>query len=104
MNLAVLPRDVVESLVSRTRDPEEIVHQLMKNLNLDKTCLKELTPETMSMIRCFAAKEKISNWFDVVKHLRDIAPAGTSGEFTWTSIHCSVEINSLVYTSHLHRH
>ena len=101
MNSAALPRDVVESLLSRTCDPEEIVHQLMQNLNLDETCLKEPTPETTRMIRCFAAKAKISNRFDVVMHLRDIVPAGTSGEFTWSSIQHLVEIRRLVYTSHL---
>ena len=101
MNSADLPRDVVESLLSRTCDPEEIVHQLMQNLNLDKTCLKEPTPETTRMIRCFAGKAKLSNRIDVVKHLRDIAPAGTSGEFTWSSIQHLVEIGRLIRTSHL---
>ena len=87
VNSAALPSDVVESLVLRTCDPGEIVHQLMQKLNLDKTCLKEPTPETTKMIRCFAAKAKISNRIDVVRHLRDIAPAGTPGEFLWSSIH-----------------
>ena len=101
MNSVALPRDVVESLVSRTCDPEEILHKLMQNLSLDKTCLKEPTPETTKMIRCFAAKAKISNRIDVVRHLRDIAPAGTSGEFLWSSIHRLVEIGRLVCTLHL---
>ena len=87
--------------MSRTCDPEEILQQLMQNLNLDKTCLKEPTPETTTMIRCFVAQAKISNRIDVVKDLRDIVPAGTSGEFTWSSIQHLVEICRLVYTSHL---
>ncbi|XP_067018974.1 uncharacterized protein [Acropora muricata] len=79
MNSAALPGDVVDSLVSRTCDAGEILHQLMQKLNLDQTCLKEPTLEATRIIRCFAAKAKISNRIDVVKHLRDIAPAGTSG-------------------------
>ena len=53
----------------------------MQNLNLDKTCLEQPTPETTRMMRCFSAEAKISKRSDVVKHLRDIAPAGTTGEF-----------------------
>ena len=100
-NLFALPREVVESLGSRSCVPEEILHQLMQQLNLDKPCLKEPTPETTKMIRCFAAKAKFLNRIDVVRHLRDIAPAGTSGEYSWSSIHCLVEFGRLVYTSHL---
>ena len=101
MNSAALPGDVVNSLVSRTYDAGEILYQLMQKLNLDQTCLKEPTPEATRIIRCFASKAKISNRIDVVKHLRDIAPAGTSGEFTWSSIQHLVEIGSLIYTLHL---
>lgn len=76
---AALPRDVVQLLESRSCDSEEIVLQWMKNLNLDKTCLKQPTLETTRMMRCFSAEAKISKRSDVVKHLRDIAPAGTTG-------------------------
>ena len=41
------------------------------------------------MIRCLAATAKDSNRIDVVKHLRDITPAGTTGEFAssiWLSV------------------
>ncbi|XP_044183878.1 uncharacterized protein LOC122964379 [Acropora millepora] len=79
VNLPALPSDVVESLVLHTCDAGEILHQLMQKLNLDEMCLKEPTPETTRMIRCFALTAKISNRIDVVKHLRGIAPAGTSG-------------------------
>lgn len=85
-NSAALPRNVTESLVSRSRDPEEIVLQWMINLNLEKTCLEDPTLETTKKMRCFAAEAKISKRSDVVKHLRDIAPAGTTGEFAWSSV------------------
>ncbi|XP_067018270.1 uncharacterized protein [Acropora muricata] len=78
-NSAVLPRDDVQLLESGSCDSEEIVLQWMQNLNLDKTCLEQPTPETTRMMRCFSAKAKILKRSDVVKHLRDIAPAGTTG-------------------------
>ena len=80
-NSAALPRDVVQLLESRSCDSEEIVLQWMQNLNLDKVCLEQPTPETTRMMRCFSAEAKFSKRSDVVKHLRDIAPAGTTGEF-----------------------
>ena len=86
-NSAALPRDVVQLLELRLCDSEEIVLQWMQNLNLDKTCLEQPTPETTRMMRCFSAEAKmISKSSDVVKHLRDIAPAGTTGEFAWSLI------------------
>ena len=82
-----LPGNIVESLVSY--DPEEIVLQLKENLHLNETDLKQPTPETTRMIRCLAATAKESNRIDVVKHLREITLAGTTGEFTciiWLSV------------------
>ncbi|XP_074628662.1 uncharacterized protein LOC141886412 [Acropora palmata] len=78
-NSAALPRDVVQLLESRSCDSEEIVLQWMQNLNLDKTCLEQPIAETTRMMRCFSAEAKISKRSDVVKHLRDTAPAGTTG-------------------------
>ena len=75
------PGNLVESLVPRSCDPKEIVLQLKENFHLDETDLKNPTPETRRMIRCFAATAKNSKRIDVVKHLREITPAGTTGEF-----------------------
>ena len=79
-----LPGKVVESLVSPLCDAKEIVLQLKKNLHLDQTDLEKPTPETTRMIRCLVAKAKDSNRIDVVKLLREIAPAGTTGEFAFS--------------------
>ena len=76
-----LPGNVVKSLVSPSCDPKEVVLQLTENLHLDQTDLEQPTPETTRMIRSFAATAKDSNRIDVVKHLREITPAGTTGEF-----------------------
>ena len=42
--------------------------------------MKDPTPENKRLIRYLATKAKHSNRLDVVKHLREITPAGTAGE------------------------
>ena len=89
-----LPGKVVESLVSPLCDAKEIVLHLKENLHLDQTDLEKPTPETTRMIRCLMAKAKDSNRIDVVKLLREIAPAGTTGEFafsTWLSVNLFIQ-------------
>ena len=84
-----LPGNVVELLVSSSCDPKEIVLQLKENLHLDQTDLEKPTPEATRMIRCFAATAKDSKRIDVVEHLREITPAGTTGTFAcgvWLSV------------------
>ena len=89
-----LPGNVVDSLASPSCDPKEIVLQLKENLHLDQKDLEKPTPETTRMIRCFAETAKDSKRIDVVKHLREITPAGTTGEFT-----CSIwlSVNSFIH-------
>ena len=89
-----LPGNVVESLVSPSCDPKEIVLQLKENFHLDQTDLEKPTPETTRMIRCFSETAKDSKRIDVVKHLREITPAGTTGEFA-----CSIwlSVNSFIH-------
>ena len=102
------PGNVVESLVSPSCDPKEIVLQLKENLHLDETDFEQPTRETKRMIHCFAATAKDLKRIDVVKHLREITPAGTTGEFA-----CSIwlSVNSFIHQlkprtmkpdSHLH--
>lgn len=74
-----LPGKVVESL-SHSPDPKEVVLQLKETLHLDQTSLKHPEPETKQLIRCLAKRAKHSNRLDVVRHLREITPAGTTGE------------------------
>ena len=50
-----LPGNVVESLVSPSCDPKEIVVQLKENLYLDRTDLEQPTTETKRQIRYFVA-------------------------------------------------
>ena len=84
-----LPCNVVESLVSPSCDPKEIVFKLKEKLHLDQADLEKPSAETTRMIRCLAATAKDSNRIDVVKHLREIMPAGTTGGFAcsiWSSV------------------
>ena len=91
-----LPGIVVESLLSPSCDPKEIVLQLKENFHLEQKDLEKPTPETTRMIRWFAETAKNSKRIDIVKHLREITPAGTTGEFA-----CSIwlSVNSLIHPS-----
>ena len=90
-----LPGKVVESLLLPSCDPKEIVLQLKENLPFDQRDLKQPTPETTRMIRCLVAKAKDTNRIDVVNHLREITPAGTTGELA-CSVRSSVVIDSSI--------
>ena len=58
-----------------------MVCQLEKTLHCDRDTLKEPDVETKVLIRCLARRAKSVERLDVVNHLRDIVPAGTTGEF-----------------------
>lgn len=73
----VLPDEVQESLLSQSCDAREVVLQLQ----LKQVSLGELDSADKALIRCLAKKSKDSNRLDVFQHLREIAPAGTTGEF-----------------------
>ncbi|KAL9975391.1 hypothetical protein ACROYT_G012548 [Oculina patagonica] len=80
-NTLALPGAVQESLLSETSDCKEVVLQLKKSLYLDQASLKEPDVETKGLIRCFVRKARSSDRLDVVEHLREIVPAGTTGKF-----------------------
>ena len=46
---------------------------------MDQSSLERPEPETKRMVRCLAKKAKYSNRLDVVEHLREVTPAGTTG-------------------------
>lgn len=75
-----LPSKVQESLLSQSCDAKEVVFQLEKTMQLYQASLEMPKPETKTMIRCLARKAKDSNRLDVFQYLREIAPAGTTGE------------------------
>ena len=65
--------------MSQSSDCKQIVSRLSQNLQLDQASLEEPCPETKKVIRCLARQAKCSHRHDVVKHLREIVPAGTTG-------------------------
>ena len=77
--LLVLPSKAIETLMSQPCDSREVVLQLKDCLKLDDVSLKNPDPETKRLIRCLANKAKQSNRPDVVRELREVAPAGTTG-------------------------
>ena len=58
---------------------QEVVNRLQEDLQLDQSCLEHPEPETKRMVRCLARKAKCSSRLDVVKCLREVTPAGTTG-------------------------
>ena len=73
-----LSAGVLKSLQS-TCDASNVVAQLQETLQLNQEALKNPEPETTRLIRSFAMIAKGENRLDVVKHLRQITPAGTTG-------------------------
>ena len=55
--------------------------QFQETLHLEPASLTSPEPETKSVIRYLALKAKSEKRDDLVKHLRKITPAGTTGEF-----------------------
>lgn len=78
-----LPGEVHESLLSRTYDAKEVVLRMRENMQLEQASLEEPDSETKTLIRCLATKAKNSNRLDVFEHLREITPAGTTGELVF---------------------
>ena len=74
-----LPRKAIETLMSQPCDSSEVVLQLRDRLKLD--ALENPNPDTKRLIRYLANKAKQSNRPDVVRELRGVTPAGTTGEF-----------------------
>ena len=55
--------------------------QFLEALKLEPASLTIPDPETKNMIRSLALRAKSEERGDLVRHLREITPAGTAGEF-----------------------
>ena len=80
--------------MSESSDPKEIVIQLQQSLELDQASLEDPGPDTKKLIRCLAMKAKRAKRPDVVKHLREITPAGTTGKLGINNISVFVRVTS----------
>ena len=74
-----LPPAVQGTLLSPLCDAGDVVIRFQKDLDLDQTSLESPNDETKIMIRRLAKGAKILNRLDVVKHLREVSPAGITG-------------------------
>ena len=68
------------TLMPQLCDTKEVLPQLKDLLQLDEASLEQPDPETKRLMRCLANKAKRSNRLDLVRKLREITPAGTTGE------------------------
>ena len=71
---------VFEHLSSKSCDAELVVSKLKETLRLDQASLEQPDSDTKKQIRCLAREAIRSNRPDVVEYLREITPAGTTGE------------------------
>ena len=78
----VLPAGVLDSIHSQSCDPKDVVVRLQECLQLNPTTMDNPNPETKRWVRCLANAAKSERRVDVVKYLRTIVPAGTTGELT----------------------
>ena len=56
------------------------MNQFKESLKLHQATLERPDDETKKLIRCLAREANVSGELDVVKSLRNISPAGTTGE------------------------
>ena len=87
----VLSTGVVESLRS-TCEASNVVAQLQESLELNQAALANPGPETTRLVRSLAVIAKNENRLDVVKHLREITPAGTTGVCFFSYYSCKWKI------------
>lgn len=73
-----LSTGLVKSLQS-TSDASNVVAQLRETLELTQEAMENPDPESTRLIRSFAMIAKGENRLDVVEHLRQMTPAGTTG-------------------------
>ncbi|XP_074606683.1 uncharacterized protein LOC141859725 isoform X2 [Acropora palmata] len=77
---------VRKSLLSQSCDSKEIVNQFRGSLK-PQASLEKPDDETKNWIRCLAREANLSDRLDVVKCLRNISPAGTTGPLLSENLH-----------------
>ena len=71
---------MLEALTIQTCDASAVVAQFQKSLSLENLSLEQPDLDTKKKIRYLCLKAKTAKKLDVVKKLREITPAGTTGE------------------------
>ena len=71
---------VLEHLSSQSCDAKLVVSRLKETIQLDQASLEQPDSDTKKRIRFLARAANRCGRRDVVKHLKEITPAGTTGE------------------------
>ena len=69
--------------MSPSNDYKDVVQQLKDKFNLDQVVLRDPDPDKMKLTRYLARKANIAGRYDVIKELRSLVPAGTTGRFAF---------------------
>ena len=77
--------NVFDHLTSKICDAKQIVHQLQETLEWNQASLEQPNHEEKKWIRSLTREARRSERLDVVEHLREITPAGTTGECLFCS-------------------
>ena len=76
-----IPDDVLKALTPGSCESEQVICQLKESFQLDQSSFEQPEGQTKQLIRCFVKEAKLSNRDDVIIHLREMTPAGTTGVF-----------------------
>ena len=71
---------VLEHLSSKSCDAKLVVSRLKETIQLDQASLEQPDSDSKKRIRFLAREANRCGRLDVVKHLKEITPAGTTGE------------------------
>ena len=77
--------NVFDHLTSKVYDAKQIVHRLQETLEWNQASLEQPNHEAKKWIRSLTREARRSERLDVVEHLREITPAGTTGECLFCS-------------------
>lgn len=72
-----LPAKVLESL--QTNDAADVADEFQSSLKIDEASLRQPDAGTRGWVRCLFKTAVREKKFDLVEHLRQITPAGTTG-------------------------
>jgi len=78
--------NVFDQLTSKVCDAKQIVHELQETLEWNQASLEQPNHEAKKWIRSLTREARRSKRLDVVEHLREITPAGTTGEWVFCSL------------------
>ena len=73
-------RRVLEYRSSKSCDAKLVVSRLLETVQLDQASVQQPDSDTKKLLRCLGREAIRCDRRDVVEYLREITPAGTTGE------------------------